>query len=45
LGIELARAHRPHLILLDINMPGMNGYEVLNVLSNRVKCQAVKGWC
>ncbi|HAY27648.1 MAG TPA: PAS domain S-box protein, partial [Candidatus Accumulibacter sp.] len=32
LGIELALAHRPHLILLDINMPGMDGYEVLAVL-------------
>ena len=25
LGIELAEAHRPDLILLDINLPGMNG--------------------
>lgn len=32
LGIELALAHRPELILLDINMPGMNGYQVLDVL-------------
>jgi CheY-like chemotaxis protein len=32
LGIELALAHRPELILLDINMPGMNGYQLLEVL-------------
>ncbi|MDS4015964.1 MAG: bacteriohemerythrin [Candidatus Accumulibacter sp.] len=32
LGIELALAHRPHLILLDINMPGMDGYQVLAIL-------------
>jgi PAS domain S-box-containing protein len=32
LGIELALAHRPELILLDINMPGMDGYQVLEVL-------------
>ncbi len=25
LGIELAQAHRPDLILLDINLPGMDG--------------------
>lgn len=31
-GIQLAAHQRPHLILLDINLPDMNGYEVLNIL-------------
>lgn len=31
-GLELARSNPPDLILLDINMPGMDGYEVLKEL-------------
>jgi len=29
LGLDLARSHHPDLILLDINLPGINGYSVL----------------
>jgi PAS domain S-box-containing protein len=29
LGLELARAHRPALVLLDIHLPEMDGYEAL----------------
>jgi CheY-like chemotaxis protein len=32
LGIELAREHRPEVILMDINLPGINGFEVLKIL-------------
>ena len=35
LGLQLAQASRPDLILLDINMPGMNGYDVLRNLMMR----------
>jgi|GEM_PF-589139 len=31
-GLELARAHRPALILLDINLPDMDGYAVMACL-------------
>ncbi|MBI3775682.1 MAG: PAS domain S-box protein [Gammaproteobacteria bacterium] len=34
LGLELAHEHRPDVILLDINLPGMDGYEVLRCLRN-----------
>jgi CheY-like chemotaxis protein len=31
-AIEKARAFRPHIVLLDIGMPGMSGYEVAKQL-------------
>ena len=32
IGIELARIHRPKLILLDLNLPDMHGSEVIQTL-------------
>jgi CheY-like chemotaxis protein len=32
MGIELARERRPEVILMDINLPGMNGYEAVKEL-------------
>jgi PAS domain S-box-containing protein len=31
-GIELARAHQPEVILMDINLPGISGIEALKIL-------------
>jgi signal transduction histidine kinase len=33
-GLKLARVHAPDLILCDVNMDGLNGYEVLAALRN-----------
>lgn len=40
LGIDLARACRPDLILLDINLPGIDGYEVQRRLR---ECDETRG--
>jgi CheY-like chemotaxis protein len=32
LGIEIARASRPDVILMDINLPGMSGLEAMQIL-------------
>ena len=28
-GLELFRRHRPHLVITDVQMPGLSGYQVL----------------
>ncbi len=42
LGLELALAHRPDLILLDIHLPGIDGHEVLRRLRARPETTAIK---
>jgi signal transduction histidine kinase/DNA-binding response OmpR family regulator len=34
-ALEVAREFRPHVVLLDIGLPGMNGFEVANGLRNQ----------
>ncbi len=40
-GIELARQERPELILLDIHMPKMDGYEVARRLRADPECRRI----
>ncbi len=40
-GLELAADKQPDVIILDIRMPGMNGYEVLRLLKANVKTKII----
>jgi PAS domain S-box-containing protein len=42
LGLELAVVHQPELILVDIHLPGIDGYEVLRRLRGRLDTAAIK---
>ncbi len=33
-AIEFAKAEKPELIILDVMLPGMNGFEVCNIVKN-----------
>lgn len=41
-GLEAARKHHPDLILLDIVMPGLNGYQVLKELKKDPATKNIK---
>ena len=36
-GIKLARRKKPDLIILDIMMPGLDGFDVLTILKENMK--------
>ena len=40
-GVEQAIKHQPHLILMDIALPGMNGIEALNEIRKKEKLEMV----
>ena len=40
-GLQLASSERPDLILLDIHMPRMDGYEVVRHLRETPECEAI----
>ena len=41
LGVALAREHCPDVIVMDINLPGMNGLEALSRLRERQETRAI----
>lgn len=41
-GIEMAKAHMPDLIIMDIQMPVMNGFEAIKALKNDPVTQYIK---
>jgi CheY-like chemotaxis protein len=40
-GIALACEHRPQIILLDINLPGMSGIEAMHVLQGDARTRDI----
>ncbi len=34
IGLKLVKTHQPDIVLVDLNLPGMDGYEILSVLKN-----------
>jgi PAS domain S-box-containing protein len=41
LGLDLLRAHQPDLVLLDINLPEMDGYEVFKRMQSIPECGGI----
>jgi PAS domain S-box-containing protein len=42
LGLDFAKAYRPEIILLDINLPDMDGYELLTAFRNMPELSETK---
>ena len=40
-GLQLAREHKPDLVMLDIEMPGMNGFDVCSLMKTDTALQAI----
>jgi CheY-like chemotaxis protein len=41
MGIEMARSHVPAVIIMDINLPGMSGFEALSVLRQQPETERI----
>ena len=40
-GIVMARQHQPDLIFMDINLPGISGYDALRILREDAKTENI----
>lgn len=40
-GLDLAQQHQPNLILLDMRLPGMNGWEFATILKQDIKLSLI----
>jgi DNA-binding response OmpR family regulator len=40
-GLEIIKKERPQLVYLDVMMPGMNGFDVCNIVKNEMKMDDV----
>lgn len=43
-GVDLAFEHRPGLILMDIQLPKMDGFEALRILKNDMRTREIPIW-
>lgn len=41
LGLEMARKYQPDLVIMDINLPGMNGIEAMKLLKRAKVTRAI----
>ena len=41
LGLQLVETHKPDLIICDIQMPGLDGYDVLRILRQNPKTKKI----
>ena len=41
LGLEMARKYQPDLVIMDINLPGMNGIEAMKLLKRAKETRAI----
>jgi CheY-like chemotaxis protein len=41
IGLEVIRAHQPAVVIMDINLPGMSGFDAMKLLKESVETAAI----